>query len=185
VLCPCLPKANIRTSTLSYLSASIASVHTWVNSSRELQMLATVTAVVSLLTHTSYPSRVAPISLPKPTLLPLLLSTLLQTVTPSNSFSLPSLDLMLSTCRPPLHLQLSQHKRIHALRTVSEEGDSASVSPFVAALKDAYTDVDLFKRFLEFVGTNWMMLALMNWCIISVVKLHVTSLPLVPPPVAS
>jgi hypothetical protein len=30
--------------------------------------------------------------------------------------------------RPPLHLQLSQLKRIHALRTVSGEGDSASAS---------------------------------------------------------
>jgi hypothetical protein len=39
--------------------ASIAS-DTWVNSSRELQLLAYATAVVSLLTHTSYQSRVAP-----------------------------------------------------------------------------------------------------------------------------
>jgi hypothetical protein len=37
--------------------------------------------------------------------------------------------------------------RIHALRTVSGEGDSASVSTSsVATLKDAYTDADLFER---------------------------------------
>jgi hypothetical protein len=35
--------------------------------------------------------------------------------------------------RPPLHLQLCQLKRIHALRTVSGECDSASVSATVAA----------------------------------------------------
>jgi hypothetical protein len=64
----------------------------------ELQLLAYATTVVSLLTHTSSPSRVAPFSLSsKPALLSLQLSTLVQPVTPSNSFSLPSFDLMLST----------------------------------------------------------------------------------------
>jgi hypothetical protein len=40
--------------------------------------------------------------------------------------------------RPPLHLQLSQLKQIHALRTVSVERDSESV-PL------PYTDADLFE----------------------------------------
>jgi hypothetical protein len=41
------------------------------------------------------------------------------------------------------------------------------------------------KQFLRFVGLNWMMLALLNWCITSVVKLHLASLPLIPSPAAS
>jgi hypothetical protein len=45
-------------------------------------------------------------------------------------------------CRQPLHLQLSQLKWIQALRTVSGEGDSASVSATVAAFEDAYTHAD-------------------------------------------
>jgi hypothetical protein len=45
--------------------------------------------------------------------------------------------------RPPLYIQLSQLERIHALRTVSGEGDSTSVSTTVAALEDEYTDADL------------------------------------------
>jgi hypothetical protein len=122
-----------------------------VNSSRELQLLAYATAVVSLLAHTSYPSKVAQFSLSsKPTLLSLPLSTLTQPAISSNSFSLPSFDLMLSTL--PLHLQLSQLKRIHALRTVSGEEDSASVSATAAALKDAYTDADLFETVCQIRG---------------------------------
>jgi hypothetical protein len=55
--------------------------------------------------------------------------------------------------RPPLHLQLSQLKRIHALRTVSGEGGSASVSSStVAALDDAYTDDDLYETILHIRG---------------------------------
>jgi hypothetical protein len=54
--------------------------------------------------------------------------------------------------RPPLHLQLSQLKRIHVLRTVSGEGDSASVSATVAALEDAYTDADLFETICQIRG---------------------------------
>jgi hypothetical protein len=56
--------------------------------------------------------------------------------------------------RPPLHLQLSQLKRIHALRTVSGEGDSASVSATVAALEDAYTDADLFETICQIRGNE-------------------------------
>jgi hypothetical protein len=44
---------------------------------------------------------------------------------------------------PSLHLQLSQLERIHALRTVSGNGDSASLSSTVVALEDVYTDADL------------------------------------------
>jgi hypothetical protein len=55
--------------------------------------------------------------------------------------------------RPPLHLQLSQLKRIHALCTVSGEGDSASMSTStVAALADAYTDADLFETIRQIRG---------------------------------
>jgi hypothetical protein len=54
--------------------------------------------------------------------------------------------------RPPLYLQLSQLKRIHALRTVSREGDSASVSATVSALEDAYTDADLFETICQIRG---------------------------------
>jgi hypothetical protein len=55
--------------------------------------------------------------------------------------------------RPPLHLQLSQLKRIHALRTVSGERGSASVSTStVAALEDAYTDTDLFETIRQIRG---------------------------------
>jgi hypothetical protein len=62
----------------------------------ELQ-LAYATAVVSLLAPTSFPFRIAPSSLSsKPTFLSLLLSMLVQPVTPSN----PSLALMLSTSAP-------------------------------------------------------------------------------------
>jgi hypothetical protein len=50
---------------------------------------------------------------------------------------------------PPLHLRLSQLKRIHALRTVSGEGDSAYVSATVAALEDAYADADLFETVFQ------------------------------------
>jgi hypothetical protein len=41
------------------------------------------------------------------------------------------------------------------------------------------------KRFVRFVWTNWMMLALMNGCITSVVKLQPIRLHLIPSPVAS
>jgi hypothetical protein len=54
--------------------------------------------------------------------------------------------------RPPLHLQLSQLKWIHALRTVSGEGDTPSVSATVAALEDAYTDDDLFETIRHIRG---------------------------------
>jgi hypothetical protein len=54
---------------------------------------------------------------------------------------------------PPLHLQLSQLTRIHALRTVSGEGDSASVSTStVAAHAVAYTDADLFETIRQIRG---------------------------------
>jgi hypothetical protein len=56
--------------------------------------------------------------------------------------------------RPPMHLQLSQLKRIHALRTVSGEGDSASVSATVAALEDACTDADLFETVCQIRGDD-------------------------------
>ncbi len=56
--------------------------------------------------------------------------------------------------RPPLHLQLSQLKWIHALRTVSGEGDSASVSATVAALEDACTDADLFETVCQIRGDD-------------------------------
>jgi hypothetical protein len=84
---------------------------------------------------------------------------------------------------PPI--QLSQLKRIQALRTVSGEGDSASVPATVAALEGACTVANLFETVCQIRGTNWMMLAIMNWCITSVVKLQPTSLHLVPSPVAS
>jgi hypothetical protein len=98
-------------------------------------------------------SKVALFSLPsKPTLLPLLLSMLVKGVTPSTSFSLPNIA-PIDFRRPPLHLELSQLKRIHALRTVSGEGDSASVSTStVAALEDAYTDADLFETIRQIRG---------------------------------
>jgi hypothetical protein len=54
--------------------------------------------------------------------------------------------------RPPLHLQLSQLKRIHALRTVSGKGDSAFVSATVAALEDVCTDADLFETICQIRG---------------------------------
>jgi hypothetical protein len=54
--------------------------------------------------------------------------------------------------RPPLQLQLSQLKRIHALRNVSGEGDPASVSSTVAAFEDAYTDADLFETVCQIRG---------------------------------
>jgi hypothetical protein len=54
--------------------------------------------------------------------------------------------------RTPQHLQLSQLKQIHALRTVSGDGDSASVSATVAALEDAYTDADLFETVCQIRG---------------------------------
>jgi hypothetical protein len=76
---------------------------------------------------------------------------LLQPVIPSNSFLLPSLDLV-DFRHPPLHLQLSQLKRIHALRTVSGEGDTESVSATAAALEDAYTDADLFETVCQIRG---------------------------------
>ena len=65
--------------------------------------------------------------------------------------------------RPPLHLQLSQLKRIHAFRTVSGDGDSASVSATVAALEDAYTDADLFETSDSWRRSRWCWpFALMN-----------------------
>jgi hypothetical protein len=60
-------------------------------------------------------------------------------------FTLKCRSSAVDSCRPPLHYQLSQLKRIYALRTVHEEGDSASVSATVAALEEAYTGADLFK----------------------------------------
>jgi hypothetical protein len=54
--------------------------------------------------------------------------------------------------RPPLHLQLSQLTRINALRTVSGEGDSASVFATAAALEDAYTVADLFETICQIRG---------------------------------
>jgi hypothetical protein len=122
-------------------------------------------AVVSLLAHSSCPSRVAPSSLSsKPTLLSLLLSMLVQLATPSNSFSLPSLALILST--------FAAHPCIFSCLNFSGS-----------------------KLFASFRGTGilrlcqllslWMMLALMNWCITSVVKLHPPSLHLILSPVAS
>jgi hypothetical protein len=90
----------------------------------ELQPLVSAMAVVSSLAPMLYRSRLTLISLSiKPTILSPLPSTLVQLVTPSNSISLPSLAPMLSTFfRPPLHLQLSQFKQIHTLRTVSGRG---------------------------------------------------------------
>jgi hypothetical protein len=41
------------------------------------------------------------------------------------------------------------------------------------------------KRLARFEQMNWTMLALMNWCTTSVVKLHLRKRPLVPSPVAS
>jgi hypothetical protein len=53
----------------------------------------------------------------------------------------------------PLHLQLSQLRRIHALRTISGEGDSASVSTStVAILEDAYTDANVFETIRQIRG---------------------------------
>jgi hypothetical protein len=43
-------------------------------------------------------------------------------------------------------------ERIHALRTVSGEGDSALVSATVAALEDAYTDADLLETVSQVRG---------------------------------
>jgi hypothetical protein len=43
-------------------------------------------------------------------------------------------------------------ERIHALRTVSGEGDSALVSATVATLEDAYTDADLFETVSQVRG---------------------------------
>jgi hypothetical protein len=43
-------------------------------------------------------------------------------------------------------------ERIHALRTVSGEGDSALVSANVAALEDAYTDADLLETVSQVRG---------------------------------
>jgi hypothetical protein len=54
--------------------------------------------------------------------------------------------------RPPLHLQLSQLRRIHAPRNVSDEGGSTSVSGAVAALEDAYTEADLFEIICQIRG---------------------------------
>jgi hypothetical protein len=69
-----------------------------------------------------------------------LLSTLVERVTPSNSFA-PMLSIFVAH---RLHLQHSQLNRIHALRSVSGEGDIAAVSATVAALEGAYTNADLF-----------------------------------------
>jgi hypothetical protein len=82
----------------------------------------------------------------KSTLLSLRLSMLVKGVTPSTSFLLDFVSAPESRSdtvdlrRPPLHLQLCQLKRIHALRTVSGKGDSASVSVTVAALGEATFD---------------------------------------------
>jgi hypothetical protein len=77
--------------------------------------------------------------------------------------------------RPPLHLQLSQLKRIHALRIVSGEGDSASVSATVAALEDACTDADSFETICQIRGDKED----------DADNVNPTSLFLVPSPVAS
>jgi hypothetical protein len=127
--------------------------------------------------HTSYPSRVAPFSLSsKPTLLSLLLFYATAAGDPIEFVFAPeSLSDAVDFRSPFLYLQLSQLERIHALRTTSGKGGSASVSATVAALEDAYTDADLFETVCQIRGTSWMMLALTNWCITSVVKLHLTS----------
>jgi hypothetical protein len=83
-------------------------------------------------------------------MLSLLISTLVQLVTPSNSFSLASLALMLST---PYILR-SKLKRMHTLRTVSGEGNSASVSVSIAAIEDAYTESDLFETICQIRGDD-------------------------------
>jgi hypothetical protein len=87
-----------------------------------------------------------------------LLSTLVEWVTSSNSFA-PMLSTFVAH---HLNLQHSQLKRIHALRAVSGKGDVAAVSAIVAALEDAYTNANCSKRFVRFVETNWMVLALIN-----------------------
>ncbi len=55
---------------------------------------------------------------------------------------------------PPIewHLQQSPLKRIPALRTVSGEWDSASVSATVATLEDACTDADQFETICQIRG---------------------------------
>jgi hypothetical protein len=63
------------------------------------------------------------------------------------SFSLRSLDVR----HPPLHLQLSQLKLIHAVRTAPGVYVSTTIT-----LEDAYTNANLFKE------KNWMMLSLKN-----------------------
>jgi hypothetical protein len=51
-----------------------------------------------------------------------------------------------------LQFQLFQLKQIHALCTVSGEGDSAFVSATIAALADACTDADLFETICQIRG---------------------------------
>jgi hypothetical protein len=63
-------------------------------------------------------------------------------------------DADLHSKAPPIELQfqLSQLKQIHALCTVSGEGDSAFVSTGLAALEDVYTDAHLFETICQILG---------------------------------
>jgi hypothetical protein len=90
---------------------------------------------------------------------------------PSNSprVSLDAVDFR----RPPLHLQLSQLQADYASPF---RGGFLSVFATVARLR-TNTDADLFETICQVEETNWMILALMNWCITSVVKLHLRNRP--------
>jgi hypothetical protein len=69
------------------------------------------------------------------------------------NLALPFQQHALRSKAPPIewHLQLSLLKRIHALHTVSGEGDSF-LSAVVTALEDAYTDADLFETICQIRG---------------------------------
>jgi hypothetical protein len=72
---------------------------------------------------------------------------------PSNSVSLPNLDLMLPTFAAHPCIFSCPHSIGSTLfRTLSREGDSASVSATVAALEDAYTKADLFETVCQIRG---------------------------------